>query len=133
MPLIVVAAALIAPDGTILTQLRPPHGAHPGLWEFPGGKREAGEGDREALARELAEELGITVDLADLAPCTFSVERRSDKELILLLFLCRSWTGTIAALHASDLRWVVPEDLPMLAMPPADLPLALALADLFAD
>lgn len=133
MSLIVVAAALVRPDGAILAQLRPPGGAHPGLWEFPGGKREADEHCREALVRELAEELGIEVDTADLTPCSFAVETRADTELILLLFVCRSWTGTIEALHATEYRWVAPEDLPLLDMPPADMPLALALADLFAD
>ena len=124
MPLIVVAAALIAADGTILIQKRPPGRALAGLWEFPGGKREADESSRAALVRELSEELGITVDPDSLHPCSFTVEPRDRQELILLLFLCRQWAGTPQALTASALRWVKAEALADHAMPPADVPLA---------
>lgn len=127
MPLIVVAAALIAPDGTILIQKRPADRALGGLWEFPGGKREAGEGSRTALVRELDEELGIAVEHDDLIPCGFAVEPRDPRELILLLFACRRWVGMPQPLTASELLWVPPETLADYAMPPADVPLAAGL------
>lgn len=127
MALIVVAAALVAPDGTILIQQRPADKAHGGLWEFPGGKREAGESTTAALARELEEELGIGVDPADLEPLGFSVEPRDERELILLLFLCGKWKGEPRALSASTLRWVAPSAVADLPLPPADQPLAASL------
>ncbi len=127
MPLIVVAAALIAPDGTILIQKRPADRALGGLWEFPGGKREAGESSRAALIRELDEELGIAVERDDLIPCGFAVEPREARELILLLFACRRWLGEPQPLSASELLWAAPETLADFAMPSADVPLAAGL------
>lgn len=127
MPLIVVAAALIETNRTILIQKRPEGGALAGLWEFPGGKREAGESSRAALVRELDEELGIAVDPDDLMPCGFVVEPRERGELILLLFACHRWQGVAAPLTASELRWVEADALAGYAMPPADVPLAAGL------
>ena len=127
MPLIVVAAALIGRDGTILKQTRPDDRAHGGLWEFPGGKREAGESSRAALIRELDEELAIAVAPDDLIPCGFAVEPREARELILLLFACRRWRGDPRPLTASELRWVAPAALADFPMPPADVPLAAGL------
>lgn len=127
MPLIVVAAALIETNRTILIQKRPEGGTLAGLWEFPGGKREAGESSRAALVRELDEELGIAVDPDDLMPCGFVVEPRERGELILLLFACHRWRGVAAPLTASELRWVEADALAGYAMPPADVPLAAGL------
>jgi 8-oxo-dGTP diphosphatase len=127
MPLIVVAAALIDTNRTILIQKRPDGGTLAGLWEFPGGKREAGESSRAALVRELDEELGIAVYPDDLMPCGFVVEPRERGELILLLFACHRWRGVAAPLTASELRWVEADALAGYAMPPADVPLAAGL------
>jgi len=127
MALIVVAAALMAADGTILIQQRPAEKPHGGLWEFPGGKRESGESTAIALARELDEELGIAVDPSDLWPLGFAIEPRGEGELILLLFLCRRWLGEPRPLAGGALRWIDPADAPALAMPPADQPLAASL------
>jgi 8-oxo-dGTP pyrophosphatase MutT (NUDIX family) len=76
LPLLVVAGALVRGEGAearLLLQQRPLGKHHGGLWEFPGGKVEPGETPAEALARELAEELGIAVDPADCVPLTFAV------------------------------------------------------------
>jgi 8-oxo-dGTP diphosphatase len=123
----VVAAALVDAQGRVLVQQRPPGKQMAGLWEFPGGKLESGETPEAALVRELAEELGIAVDPADLAPLTFASEPLGGKHLLLLLYLCRAWTGAPAALDAVALRWVTLDEMRALDMPPADRPFIAAL------
>lgn len=118
----VVAAALVRRDGRILIQQRAPGRAMAGLWEFPGGKVEAGERPEAALVRELGEELGIGVDAADLAPATFASADNDGRHMLLLLYVCRHWRGTPEALDATALDWVSPDDMRALAMPPADVP-----------
>lgn len=119
----VVAVALVDADGRILLQQRPPGKSLAGLWEFPGGKIEPGETPEAALIRELAEELGISVSTACLAPATFASAPLGDRHLLLLLFVCRKWEGTPCAIEASALTWVRPVQMHALPMPPADRPL----------
>lgn len=121
--LLVVAAALADGEGRILLQQRPPGKAMAALWEFPGGKVEANELPEAALARELAEELGIAVDGGDLIPACFASSALGDAHMILLLYLCRRWGGTPAPLDASALKWASIPEMRELAMPPADAPL----------
>lgn len=125
----VVAAALIDGEGRVLLQQRPAGKQMAGLWEFPGGKVEPGEAPDEALVRELAEELGITVDPAALAPVTFASAASGDRHLLLLLYRAARWTGEPEALEASALAWVRPGEMAALPMPPADVPLVDALLD----
>lgn len=119
----VVAAALVDPDGRILLQQRPPGKAMAGLWEFPGGKMELGEPPEAALIRELYEELGIDVAASCLAPATFASASLGERHLLLLLFICRKWSGIPSPIEATALRWVRPVEMHALAMPPADRPL----------
>ncbi|PZQ24702.1 MAG: 8-oxo-dGTP diphosphatase MutT [Sphingopyxis macrogoltabida] len=121
--LMVVAVAMVDRDGRILVQQRPEGRAMAGLWEFPGGKLEAGETPEQALVRELAEELAIDVEEACLAPACFASDTLGEKHLLLLLYVCRKWRGTPVAQEASALRWVRPAQLHALDMPPADKPL----------
>ena len=124
----VVAVALIDADGRVLVQQRPAGKPMAGLWEFPGGKVEAGETPEAALIRELREELGIDTQAACLAPATFASAPLNDRHLILLLYVCRRWRGIPCALEGGALRWLRPAELHGIAMPPADKPL-IALLD----
>jgi 8-oxo-dGTP diphosphatase len=124
--LIVVCAALIDGEGRVLLQRRAPGRAMAGLWEFPGGKVEAGERPEAALARELEEELGIQVDPALLAPAAFASADSpggNGRHMLLLLYLCRAWQGVPQALDAAELKWLRPADMDGAGMPPADIPL----------
>ena len=126
----VAACALIDADGRVLIARRPPQKAMAGLWEFPGGKIEPGERPEEALIRELAEELGITVKEACLAPFTFASHSYADFQLLMPLYVCRRWEGEPQPREHSALKWVRPRDLAQYPMPPADLPLIPMLRDL---
>jgi 8-oxo-dGTP diphosphatase len=119
----VAAVALIDIDGRVLVQQRPADKPMAGLWEFPGGKVEAGETPEAALIRELKEELGIDTETACLAPATFASERLGDRHLVLLLYVCRKWHGIPLALEGGALKWIWPRELHGLEMPPADRPL----------
>jgi 8-oxo-dGTP diphosphatase len=119
----VVAAALLDGEGRILLQQRAPGRVMAGLWEFPGGKVEMGEQPEDALARELAEELGIEIDPADFTPACFASAEAPGRHMILLLYLCRRWRGEPAPLDASALAWLRPAEMNPHDMPPADAPL----------
>ena len=122
--LVIVAAALVDGDGRVLVQRRPEGRQMAGLWEFPGGKIEPGETAEAALVRELHEELGIETQTACLAPAGFGTDVIGDgRQLLLLLYACRKWSGIPRALDAAELRWARPHQLHDLPMPPADLPL----------
>nr|WP_245988012.1 (deoxy)nucleoside triphosphate pyrophosphohydrolase [Sphingobium fluviale] len=119
----VVAAALVDANGRVLLQQRPEGKTMAGLWEFPGGKVEPGETPEAALVRELEEELGIHTYESCLAPATFASEVLNEAELLLLLYVCRKWTGMPELRHAAAMRWVKPVEMFALPMPPADLPM----------
>jgi 8-oxo-dGTP diphosphatase len=121
--LIVVAAALVDAEGRVLLQQRSAGRQLAGLWEFPGGKVEPGEKPEAALIRELREELGIETEEACIAPATFASAPLDGRHLLLLLYICRKWKGNPEPLDAAALRWVRPNQMFGLPMPPADIPL----------
>lgn len=127
---LVVAVALIDPDGRILIAQRPEGKQLAGLWEFPGGKVEPGERPEQALIRELHEELGIDVKEACLAPFVFTSHAYEKFHLLMPLYLCRRWSGTVVAKEHTALAWVKPDKLRDYPMPPADEPLIAWLRDL---
>jgi 8-oxo-dGTP diphosphatase len=94
-----------------------------GLWEFPGGKVETGERPEQTLIRELREELGIAVSEPCLAPLTFASHSYSDFHLLMPLYVCRRWEGSVAPKEGQQLAWVRPNKLRDYEMPPADIPL----------
>ena len=120
---LVSAVALVDRDGRILLAERPEGKAMAGLWEFPGGKVEAGETPEAALIRELEEELGINTWASCLAPLTFASHSYPDFHLLMPLFICRKWQGTPASREGQRLAWVRAGDLRDYPMPPADIPL----------
>jgi len=127
---IVVACALTDEDGRVLITKRPEGRAMAGLWEFPGGKIEAGELPETALIRELREELGINISESCLAPLTFASHGYQDFHLLMPLYVCRKWEGEIVAQENQELAWVRPNRLSTYPMPPADEPLIAIVRDL---
>ncbi len=105
---LVVACALIDPDGRVLIAQRPAGKSMGGLWEFPGGKVEPGERPEEALIRELSEELGIVVKEPCLAPFSFASHAYPDFHLLMPLYVCRRWEGVPQAKEHLALKWVRP-------------------------
>lgn len=128
--LLVVAVALVDPDDRVLIAQRPPGKQLAGLWEFPGGKVEAGERPEQALIRELGEELGIAVKEACLAPLTFASHAYEDFHLLMPLYVCRRWEGFVAAREGQAIKWVRAGALRDHPMPPADAPLIPPLLEL---
>jgi 8-oxo-dGTP diphosphatase len=120
---LVAACALVDADGRVLLAERPAGKTMAGLWEFPGGKVETGERPEVSLIRELKEELGIVVEEPCLAPLTFASHAYADFHLLMPLYVCRKWEGTVTALEGQRLAWVRPNRLRDYAMPPADEPL----------
>lgn len=120
----VVVAAVIERGGRILVSQRGPGAGQPGRWEFPGGKREPGEDDQAALARELREELGVELEVGPL------IWTARAGPLVLRFFRC-PWLAGLRPrpLGSVQFRWVRREDLPALPFPPADAELVSALAE----
>lgn len=127
---LVSACALIDADGRILLAQRPEGKSMAGLWEFPGGKIEAGETAQEAIIRELHEELGIITWETCLAPLTFASHSYEAFDLLMPLFVCRKWEGYPSSQEGQALKWVRAKNLRDYKMPAADEPLIPALIEL---
>jgi 8-oxo-dGTP diphosphatase len=117
------ACALVDGDGRVLIARRPVGKPMAGLWEFPGGKVEDGERPEQSLIRELKEELGVAVSEDCLAPLAFASHAYPDFHLLMPLYVCRRWHGTVTATEGQQLAWVRPNRLRDYQMPPADVPL----------
>jgi 8-oxo-dGTP diphosphatase len=128
--LLVVACALVDEDRRVLIAQRPEGKQLAGLWEFPGGKLDAGERPEAALIRELKEELGIDVKEPCLAPLTFASHAYDDFHLLMPLYICRRWEGVVRSREGQALKWVKPHKLRDFPMPPADEPLIPMLIDI---
>ncbi|NCP18131.1 MAG: NUDIX domain-containing protein [Erythrobacter sp.] len=125
-----VVAAAIGPDegGRWLMHRRPEGKAHAGLWEFPGGKIEPGESPQDALAREIAEECGLSVDPGAMVEAGFAADPPPQdgglRPVLLLLLTCPRWEGVAVSREGGAWRWFGPEELAGLAKPPLDTRLA---------
>lgn len=128
--LLVAACALVDADNRILLAQRPEGKSLAGLWEFPGGKVEAGETPEETLVRELNEELGIVTKVACLAPLTFASHTYEKFHLLMPLYICRRYEGIPQGREGQAIKWVKSKALRDYPMPPADEPLIPFLQDL---
>jgi 8-oxo-dGTP diphosphatase len=115
-PMVRVLAAVIEREGRYLVCLRPPHKRHGGLWEFPGGKLEAGESLAEAARRELWEELGIGTTSVGT---TLFVHRETGSPF-QIEFVEVTASGTPQALEHEAIRWARIEELKGLPLAPSD-------------
>lgn len=127
--LLVGAAILLNENHQILLAQRPAGKPMAGLWEFPGGKINAGETPEQAVIRELYEELDITVKELCLAPFTFASHRYRSFHLLMPVFVCRRWQGEIKGKEGQQLKWVETNKLARYPMPPADIPLIAPIRD----
>ncbi|MBC8127691.1 MAG: (deoxy)nucleoside triphosphate pyrophosphohydrolase [Gloeobacteraceae cyanobacterium ES-bin-144] len=127
----VVCGVIENENGKYLACLRP-HGKHlGGLWEFPGGKIDAGENPESALIRELLEELGISVTVETaLDPVVYEYDQG---KIRLLPFRCAIIGGEMKALEHDELRWCSLEELAELNWAKADLPILDQLSDASSD
>ena len=116
-----VVAGLIARDGLVLITQRRADQALPLQWEFPGGKVEPGEPPTVALARELREEIGVTVEVGRVWDVLFHAYDAFD--LVMLVYVCRVVEGEPRAVEVADLAWVLAQELPRWDILPADRPL----------
>jgi len=126
---LVVAAALQDRAGRWLMHRRPEGKQHGGLWEFPGGKVEAGETPVNALIRELREELGVVAEPGALRPASFASGPCADgaRDIVILLYSVASWSGEAQSLEGGAVGWFTPDRIAALARPPLDVELARSL------
>ena len=123
--MIPVTAAIILHKNQVLAARRAPHKHMGGYWEFPGGKIELGETPEQSLARELSEEMGITVQVGE----HFYTNQHDygEKQIMLSAYLC-SWSEGELTLNDHDaIKWCTPNELLSLDWAPADIPIAQAL------
>jgi 8-oxo-dGTP diphosphatase len=121
----VAAGALEDPRGRILVTRRPDHVHQGGLWEFPGGKLEAGETPEEGLARELQEELGVEVRTS--RPLIRVHHDYGDRHVLLDVHRVSGFAGKPHGREGQPLTWVHPDDMDPDLFPAADRPIITAL------
>jgi CBS domain-containing protein len=118
---LIVTAAIIVHEGRVLVTQRPPEARHGGLWEFPGGKLEAGETPEAALRRELLEELDLPVEVDRVFDV---VHHRYEWGAVLILaYLCHPEHTRVRNLQVAAHRWLLPDELETLPFLAADRPL----------
>ncbi len=126
-----VTGAIIIRNRRVLAARRSPNKHMAGYWEFPGGKLESGETPEESLARELLEEMGISVLVGD----HFFTNQHDygDTQIILMAYLC-DWIGGELILNDHDsIKWCTSSGLKHLKWAPADIPIMQALAAAIED
>jgi 8-oxo-dGTP diphosphatase len=123
MKTVVVSAAILIEQGRVLLSQRR-SGTHlAGAWEFPGGKVEAGEDPRDALRRELREEVGVEAHVGEVVDVTFHPYPEADKAVLLLFFeaIRDAGSGEPRAIDVAAVRWAAAQELDPAQFPPADV------------
>ena len=118
---LIVTAAVIRNDGSVLITRRPEGKPHAGMWEFPGGKLDGNESPRDCLRREILEELDLEVVVGDILEAAYY--RYDWGPVLILAFECRPLVGEIRNLQVAEHRWVALEELSSFALLPADYPI----------
>lgn len=126
-----VVGAVIRRDGVILCAQRGAAGSLPGMWEFPGGKIEPGETPREALEREIIEELQCRVSVGELV--TSTVHEYDFGIVTLTTFICELVEGVPVLSEHDAVVWLPPSELKSLEWAPADVPAVELLEQEFAS
>lgn len=123
MQTVIVAAGIVIEDGRVLLSRRKTGTHLEGFWEFPGGKIEAGEDPRAALARELDEELGIATVVGEIVDVTFHRYEDADKAVLLLFFLAARTPASPPprAVDVAEVAWFEADALDPAVFPPADV------------
>ena len=123
MKTVVVAAAVLLEEGRVLLTQRKAGTHLAGAWEFPGGKVESGEDPREALRRELREEIGIEASVGEIVDVTYHRYEEADKAVLLLFFEAVRAAGSPAprAIDVAACKWAGREELRSEDFPPADV------------
>ncbi|GAA4897082.1 (deoxy)nucleoside triphosphate pyrophosphohydrolase [Ferrimonas pelagia] len=121
-----VVAALLCDQGRILLARRHPNASQGGYWEFPGGKIDPGESPQQALEREIAEELSVSIQVRHYLAS--SLHHYGDKQVNLHGYLCHWQPQPIQLTGSHDqYQWLRPEQIDRTTLAPADLPLLDAL------
>ena len=130
--LLVVAALIRDGAGRLLLQRALPGKPHEGQWEFPGGKAENGETPRSALRREIAEELGLTVDGRAMVPSGFADQAGNGDlpAIVLILYDCPGWAGEPQSREGQAWGWFTPDEADALPLPAIDRALLEGIAKL---
>lgn len=131
MSALLVAAAIIESEGKILVTRRKPDTHHPDLWEFPGGKVESGEDPKDAVVREIREELGMEISVTGIYDVLF--HRYLERDVVVLAYCCRWLGGHVQNLEVADHCWVLPAEISSFDLLPADIPLARRIAQEFGN
>lgn len=123
---LIVTAAIIRRNGQVLITRRPAGKPHAGMWELPGGKLDGDESPRQALERELAEELGIQAAVGDIFEVVY--HRYDWGAVLILAYECRWLTGELQHLEVDDHRWILPGECGRYPLLAADGPIFTRLA-----
>lgn len=120
-PLHVAVAVIFDAEGRVLVALREKHRHQGGKWEFPGGKVEAGESIREALVREIHEEVGIAIEECQpLQQLEYSYPERT---VLLDVWQVERFSGEARGCEGQQIRWLFPNELDRYEFPAANLPI----------
>jgi 8-oxo-dGTP diphosphatase len=131
MTTLLVAAAIIENGGKILLARRRAGAPYPLLWEFPGGKVEAGEDPKDCVVREIREELAIEIAVDGIYDVIFY--RYPERHVLVLAYCCRWLSGEIQDLEVAEHCWVSPDNVVNFDLLPADIPLALRISEDFTN